>query len=76
MLIDILLDNALQVLGIVEERLDGLQRIFQLIEQFFALLASLGLDTTDTSGNATFRDNLEESDAASRSGVDTTTEFT
>ena len=62
MLLDILLDNALQVLGIVEECLNSLQDILGLIQQLLALLTGLGLDTTDAGSYAALRDNLEESD--------------
>ena len=62
MLIDVLLNNALQVLGIVEECLDSLQNILCLIKQFLALLTGLGLDTTDAGSYTAFRDDLEESD--------------
>ena len=75
-LLNILADNALQVLGIVKESLHGTQHVLCLIQQLLALLTSFGLDTTDAGSNATFRDNLEESDATCRCGVDTTTKLT
>ena len=62
MLLDILLDNALQVLGIVEECLNSLQDILGLIQQLLALLTGLGLDPTDAGSYTALRDNLEESD--------------
>ena len=75
MLIDILLDNALQVLGIVEECLNSLQDILGLVQQLLALLTGLGLDTADTGSYTALRDNLEESDATCARCVDTTAEL-
>ena len=62
MLIDVLLDDTLQILGVVEECLNSLQHILGLIQQLLALLACLGLDTTYAGSNAALRDNLEETD--------------
>ena len=61
--LDIFLDNALEVLGVVEERLDGLQHILHIVDQILAVATRGGLDTADTSGNAALRENLEETDA-------------
>ena len=74
-LLDILLDDTLQVLGIVEECLHGAQHILGLIQQFLTLLTSLGLDTADAGSHTALRDNLEETDATSAAGVNTTTEL-
>ena len=75
-LFDIFLNHALQVLRVVEERANSLQDILRLIEEFFALTTSLGLDTTDTRCHRTLRDNLEEADLTRSLSVDTTTELT
>ena len=64
MLLDVLLDNTLQILGVVEECLNSLQDILGLVQQLLALLTGLGLDTADTGSNTALRDNLEETDAA------------
>ena len=62
-LVDIFPDDALQVLGIVEERLHGLQQVLGLVKQFLTLLARLGLNTTNAGSNAGLADNLEEANA-------------
>ena len=62
-LVDILLDDALQVLGIVEERLDVLENVLHLIETLLAVFACGGLDTTDAGSHTALRENLEETDA-------------
>ena len=74
-LLDILLDDALQVLGIVEECLHSTQRVLRMIDQLLALLASLGLDTTDTCCHTALSDDLEEADLTRSLRMDTTTEL-
>ena len=74
-LFDILLDDTLQVLGVVEERLDVLQDVLHLVEALLAVLTCRSLDTADAGSHAALRENLEEPDAACRAGVDTTTEL-
>ena len=75
-LLDILGDDALQILRIVEEGLHGTKGVLRLVQQFLALLTGLGLDTTDTGCDRTLRDNLEEADLTRGLGVNTTTELT
>ena len=75
MLLNILADDTLQILGVVEERFYCLQRVLDVIEQFLALTARLGLDAADTGSHAGLADNLEETDTTGRGGVDTTTEL-
>ena len=74
-LLDILGDDALQVLRIVEETLHSAQDILSLIESLLTLLTCQGLDTTDTSGHTALREDLEEADLTRGLGVDTTTEL-
>ena len=62
-LLNVLADDALQVLGIVEECLHCLQRVLDVVEQLLALFSCAGLDTTDASCYTALRDDLEETDA-------------
>ena len=49
-LLKIPLDSTLQIFGIIKEILNGTEGIFKSIQQFFAMSAGLGFDTTDTCG--------------------------
>ena len=75
MLLDVLADDSLQVLGVVEEGADSLQRVLNVVHKLLAFLSGLCLDTADAGCNAALRDNLEETDATGRLCVDTTAEL-
>ena len=66
MFLDILLYHATQVFSIVKHGADSLQAVLQVVHHLFALLASLGLDTTDAGCNTALGDNLEHADATCR----------
>ena len=50
--VNVLLNDALQVLGVIEDGANGLQRVLDVVEQFFALAARLGLNTAYAGGYA------------------------
>ena len=75
-LVNVLTDDTLQVFRVVEEATYCLEGIFNLVQQFFALLARLGLYAADAGCHAALRDNLEETDATGRAGMNTATELT
>ena len=75
MLLDVFRNHCLQILRIIEESLDSLQDVLCLIQQIFALLACLGLDTADTGSNTALGNDLEEADLTGSLSVDTTTEL-
>ena len=74
-LIDVFLNGALQILGIIEQRPDGLDGIFQIVQQFLTFLTCLGFDTTDACCHTGLRDNLEHTDMTSAVGMNTTAEL-
>ena len=75
MLLNILADDALQVLGVVEECAYCLESVLNVVHEFLAFSAGLCLDTADSGGYAALRNNLEHSDTTRRLRMNTTTEL-
>ena len=75
MLVNVFSDNTLEILGVVEQALQGYDGILQAVDSLLASLASQSLDTADAGCYAALRDNLEETDLTSALGMNTTTEL-
>ena len=74
-LLDVLADDALQVLCVVEQTADSLQHVLDVVHQLLTLLAGLCLDTADAGSYAALGDDLEHTDATCRLCVDTAAEL-
>ena len=74
-LVDILLDDAQQVLSVAEERADTLDGVLVGVDILLAVTASNGLNTAYAGSHTALAENLEESDATRAGSVNTAAEL-